>query len=874
MHPQRPRRLRPATATPAQQRKSTGSDRQLGSRNGTETGTVLPWSSSTLALNGSANGHDHAHANGRPMTAMGAIGAAAIARKAAYTSSPWNGGIRGVGMGMGMSVSVTSSRSSARTPTSASTSTSAYTSTSAQDAELIASLRHEIALLRESLAEERSRPGVIRPNSAKSRSTNGDEDNSDTYADACSDASHQHRIEEAEQLAINAEQEVTALRAQLENQSKSFELTLAQLRAQIQSNKLEKTQAEKHEGENASPHQQQSQEIEELLSARLDAATKHRDRVEEERWREHKQILQALQDRLQSTTKERDELRSKLHQLQQTYDQQTESIRKERLELLDKSRQLDETQKEQSRLLSIQQKKAAEFDEEVKKKRRSLEMELKKTSSSHAPPTPSASSSSSAAANSDPDEVSRLRRALSALEAEVKELRTRDTTMQNQWEQAQQQWTRLTTDLEMQTQLRSKLQQQIESMTLEAESAAAAFQKQIEEVRAQLEVARKNHHQADETAADAEARVKHLQKLVNDKETHVQQMEKEGQEARDRILQLQSELSTLHESQNQANTKHAQQMQSSSTELRELRSELESTQARCRALEAQLAELQAMQQQNSRPMSPTRSPSLRTLTPSGSRSSLFQNHGRPSSPLTRVPSTHALLNSPLSSSSSSGSASSLLDHASRRSELDSIEHSLNDRSKQLDVQEKDLDALRAVLEQQRLELVEEQKTLQSAAKTLHSSLLAKLSLILPLNYSIASNIANDPSMNLADLTLTSVDALREDLRDKSENVQAIEQNLTNEIQQPSTKVHTDSLADRLEALRRACEFHEQRLEGLNPSESSFSNATRLSAASPKSSLAASNDHTSDSFSTRPSRLTQAARTSQKAYENTKRYLFQ
>jgi len=144
---------------------------------------------------------------------------------------------------------------------------------------------------------------------------------------------------------------------------------------------------------------------------------------------------------------------------------------------------------------------------------------------------------------------------------------------------------------------------------------------------------------------------------------------------------------------------------------------------------------------------------------------------------------------------------------------------------------------RAVLAQQQSDLLTEQQLLQTAAAMLHGQLLSKLTPLLSLNFATVSRLAEGP---LPGLTLVAVDELRDQIREQTELTDAVHTNLSNEIRSPSRRTHALTLAERLEALRRACEYHEQRLIGLQPSGSGTAatapagNATSfVSAESPK-----------------------------------------
>jgi chromosome segregation ATPase len=343
--------------------------------------------------------------------------------------------------------------------------------------------------------------------------------------------------------------------------------------------------------------------------------------------------------------------------------------------------------------------------------------------------------------------------------------------------------------------------------------------------------------QREEQLGEARAQLAHLTAQLASLSAEAADRKTREQELQERRVRLETELATLADTHRATAAQLADAQAVNAASIAALKAKIDEQTVCIHGLEATNMQQAAALASSAAAASVPRSPGNQSRSPMP---------GSPLSPLSRNASastlsvhTQMLLspsNKNLLSPNNAGGAGSasdptakqvVRDEAARRA-LEVEAKVLREAQALVRGEQEDSRREKAVLAQQRADLLQEQQLLQTAAQMLHHQLLGKLGPLLPLTPAAVNQLATE---RLPGLTFGAVEHARNELRDQASLTQAVATNVSNEMRSPSTKVHALSLAERLEALRRACEFHEQRLMGLSPSTSTGLVAASNSAAS-------------------------------------------
>ena len=643
------------------------------------------------------------------------------------------------------------------------------------------SLHHEISLLRASLEDER-RQRVTAVATSESK-----------VADRMHAMSQ--RIAELELERDSAERRRVEVEASLATQTETHRLAVQRLHLQLTS-----TESQTRDQLRADMTRTQEHEWEE----RLAAERKHRDEVEKHRWQVH---VAKLSDTEHALAKSRDECRQltqRLATLEGTFQQFKHDADQRQLALTNRWNRTETDRQNMIKTMGRENESLKKYEDELVQKKAKLDKELKSKSSSSSADDDSAkshrssnsvSSSSSTSSPSSDAELNRVRREVTRLTDLLRDATSQCDMRAKAMIEHEGIIAELRAVIERRTEEADKRTKEFQDIKKTSEEAILNGNDKIRRLTSEIETLQQRLLTSEGCVKDAEARLHALQ-------TEYDTLRKQHTQSDANLLLEQShhrtaisEIDTLKQQLQNALARVAG-MDGMTKELKVARDEIERLETVIRGLEARLAaaDAAALNDHLNSPTASLTSPSRSAsqtglLSPSRSPSTSTLNNRRPTTPL----------------------------HVSKdekmMKELDALRQTLERQREKLTTDESEAMNLKAILEQQRAELVEEQKLLQSAASILHSDLLSKLLKLLPLNFAAIDKLARHDSS----VQLVPVDELRTSLRHHTELTDAIHSNLTREIAHPPTKLHQDSLGARLEALRRACEFHENRLNGLSPS---------------------------------------------------------
>ena len=688
------------------------------------------------------------------------------------------------------------------------------------------SLHHEIWLLRQSLEEERGlRLSTVSDEQA--RVTKLLEDQQAVLATALA-------------ARATAEKDAAAQREALRVKTESYALSLSRLQLQL---------SEYESKSSANQAASITSEQEALFALRWAESEKLRDRQEKERWVLHKKSAEETTSALQRTTQELEEARREVDRLRHEKEQERLTAERAAASLIAHQDALESQRAAREAQAAREQSNRSRFEESLALKKKSLEKEVKSKEE--------AASAASAALKEAAEEAQKLRRQIAALEEELKETRGREASRAKEWLAQSQAAAQMGRDVARSEEARVEAQKLLASRTQAHEESSAQLSASLSSTAAEAKELRAKLSASDAALGEARARIEFLLAQLASLQSDVGNRKGDQNALRSRVLQLESELATLTQTHAQTTSRLADLTTSSSDELALLRAQVSDQQVVIRGLEGMAQSLQIPLAAGS-PTSGARTPTaLGSPSKNSSASNLLSS---PSSRQSLLGSTTTGAAGSRPTTPTAVSKQQARDDAARR-EVE--KEALALRASQAALEKSSEDAARqaAILAQQRADLAAEQALLQTAASLLHSQLLQQLQSLLPLNFAAVSALAAGP---LPGLTLVGVDELREQVREATETTDAIEQNLTQEIQKPATKLHvatsvprkqrgkrptracmrmhrqTDcdvclivallagcvvrlclrslSLSERLSALRRACEFHEQRLSGLSPSK--------------------------------------------------------
>jgi hypothetical protein len=678
---------------------------------------------------------------------------------------------------------------------------SASTSNPSGTTPSVESLQHEVWLLRQSLEDERlQRHRLVGDEQARVTSLLREQKDELTRARAAQSA--------AEKKAAAAEEAL---------QVKSAAWALSHKRLQVQQLAGQESESGPKAAASIAAEQQS------LFDKRWAEHEAHRERVEKERWAVHVRAADETRAALALRTAELTEARQELEvlrkanreaRLESTEAAATLLARQDRLEADRRVAEAAATKEAASRL---------RFEQELQAKRAALDRETRQLRDKDAAATIAAAQ---ALARAEED-AQRLRREVAALKAELGETQARQASREKEWLAQSAAASRVAKDAAEAEEARKQAEARLAAASENHAAAEAKLQAAHGDSSADAAQLRASLRQREEQLGEARAQLSHLTAQLASLSSEAAGRKIREQELQERRVRLETELATLADTHRATAAQLADAQAANAASIAALKAKIDE-QTVC------IHGLEATTMQQAAALASASSASSSSVPRSPGNQSRSPMPGSPLSPLSRnasastlsvhtqmllSPSNKNLLSPNNAGGGSAGSASDptakqvARDEAARRA-LEVEAKVLREAQALVRGEQEDARREKAVLAQQRADLLQEQQLLQTAAQMLHHQLLGKLGPLLPLTPAAVNQLATE---RLPGLTFGAVEHARSELRDQASLTQAVATNVSNEMRSPSTKVHALSLAERLEALRRACEFHEQRLMGLSPS---------------------------------------------------------